>query len=68
MVHRPAPIIVTVEPVTVQTKGVAEVNVTANPELAVADTANGDTPKVCPARGAKVIVCVWMLLDTVNDC
>jgi hypothetical protein len=42
----PAPTIVTVFPLTVQTPDVVEAKLTASPELAVALTVNGDTPSV----------------------
>ena len=56
MVQVPAAITVTVVPLTVQTAVVEEVNVTVNPELAVAETVNGATPKVWFARALNVMV------------
>jgi hypothetical protein len=44
-VQAPTPTSVTVDPDTVHTAVVLDVKVTAKPELAVADTANGATPK-----------------------
>src|SRR5580704_12721921 len=44
--HVPAAMMVTVLPDTVQIDGVVEVNVTANPELAVALRVNGAAPSV----------------------
>jgi hypothetical protein len=44
MEQAPVPRIVTVTPETVQTDVVLDVNVTARPELAVAEIANGEMP------------------------
>jgi hypothetical protein len=66
MVHVPAATIVTVDPETVQTAVVAELNVTASPEVAVAETVNGGLPKALFASAPKVIVCV--ALPTVKLC
>ncbi len=57
MVQVPAPTKVTVEPETVQTVGLAEVNPTARPELVLAETVNGATPNVWLDKVPKVIVC-----------
>ena len=54
IVHEPAPVIVTVEPLTVQFP--LEAKVTANPELAVADTTKGASPKILLVSAPKVIV------------
>jgi len=56
MVHVPTLNMVTVEPKTVQTLVVVEVNVTGNPELAVANTENGAAEKATFGNAAKVIV------------
>jgi hypothetical protein len=48
---------VAVVPETVQAVGVIEANVTANPELAVADSVTG-VPYVCVGIAGNVIVCV----------
>ena len=56
---------VTVEPDTVQTGAVVDVNTTASPEDEVAVTANGATPKPWPESAANVIVCAPFA--TVND-
>ena len=67
-VHGPGPAatIVTVEPETVHTDGVAELNaVTAKPDVLVADTVNGAAPKVGVGSAPKVIDCD--LGATVND-
>lgn len=55
-VQLPTPTNVRVVPLTVQTPGVVEVNVTAKPELALALKAAGATPKVCPAGAANVML------------
>ena len=47
---------VAVVPLTVQTPFVCEVNITVNPELAVADSVSG-VPTVCVAGALNVIVC-----------
>jgi hypothetical protein len=65
-VHVPAPTIVTVEPDTVQTLVVAVLNVTASPEVALAETVNGASPKFLPPSAPKLIV--WFAFDTVKDC
>jgi hypothetical protein len=64
--HEPPATIVTVLPATVQTEVVVEAKSTARAELAVAVTANGDTPYVTPLSAPKVIVCVAAL--TVKLC
>ena len=56
---------VTVVPETVQTGVVVDVNTTARPDEAVADTGNGALPIVLPGSAANVIVCAP--LATVND-
>jgi hypothetical protein len=48
---------VTVEPDTVQTAVVVEASMTVSPELAVALTVKGETPKLTLLRGPNVIVC-----------
>ena len=54
----PAPTIDTVEPETVQTDVVAELNaVTAKPDVLVADTVNGAAPKVGVGNVPKLIDC-----------
>jgi hypothetical protein len=55
--HEPPATIVTVLPAMVQTAVVVEAKLTANPELAVAVTVNGDTPYVAPLSAPNVIVC-----------
>ena len=55
IVHVPAEAMVTVKPATVQTACVEEERLTTSPELAVAVTVKGATPKVTLA-GAKLIV------------
>src|SRR4051794_7628446 len=62
MVHVPTATIVTVEPDTVQTVVVVELNVTARPEEAVALTLNAGSPYVLPASAPNVIV--WLALPT----
>jgi phage tail protein X len=57
-VHIPAARGVTVDPLTVQTEGVVEAKLTANPELAVALKANEDAGSVTELKAPKVIVCV----------
>ena len=57
-VHGPAATIDTVEPETVQTEVVAELNaVTAKPDVLVADTVNGAAPKVCVGIADMEIAC-----------
>ena len=59
MVQVPPAIKVTVVPETVQTEDVvAESNVTASPDVAVALTVKGAEPYALPASAPKVIVCV----------
>lgn len=65
MVAVPAPTIVTVFPLSVTTEGVRLVNVTGDPELAVALMANGSSPWVCSAIGSKVIVWVPRMIRVV---
>jgi hypothetical protein len=48
---------VTVEPDTVQTSGVVDVKLTGSPEVAVAEIANGATPRETLLSGPNVIVC-----------
>lgn len=55
----PAATIVTVEPATVHTAGVSELNDTANPEVADAETVNGAAPNSLFASAPKVIVWVF---------
>jgi hypothetical protein len=55
--QEPPATIVTVLPATVQTEVVVEAKSTARAELAVAVTANGDTPYVMPLSAPNVIVC-----------
>jgi phage tail protein X len=64
MEHVPAARTVTVLPATVQTEGVFEAKVTANPELAVALTLNGATPSVTLLNAPKAIVCERAEVDT----
>ena len=66
IVQVPEPTMVTVVPETVHTLVVSELKTTARPELAVADTVNGGSPKLFPPSAGKVIV--WSALETVNDC
>jgi hypothetical protein len=66
MVQVPAPTKVTVEPDTVQTEVVLELNATGRPALLVADTVYGAAPKTCAASAAKLIV--WVCAVTLNDC
>jgi len=56
MEQRPPVTIVTVVMETVQTGSVEEAKLTARPELAVALTVNGRTPKLTLLNGRKVIV------------
>src|ERR1043165_4112269 len=62
MVHVPAPVMWTVEPLTVQLPVAAKL--TARPEDAVALTLKSASPKVLPRRAPKVIV--WSALLTVS--
>jgi hypothetical protein len=64
MVHVPALAPVTVEPLTVQTAGVVELNVTARPDVAVALAVV--VPPTASVAGAKVIApMVWLVLPIV---
>jgi hypothetical protein len=58
MVHVPAPTSVTVTPDTVHTGEVIEAKLTANPELALALTANGAAPNTWLDKAPKLIV--WL--------
>jgi hypothetical protein len=58
MVHVPAPTSVTVVPDTVQTDEVVEAKLTANPELALALTANGAAPNTWPDSAPNVMA--WL--------
>jgi hypothetical protein len=58
MVHIPTPASVTVAPDTVQTVEVVEAKLTANPELALALTANGAVPNTRLDKLPKLIV--WL--------
>jgi hypothetical protein len=57
---------VTVVPETVHTLVVSVLKTTARPELAVADTVNGGSPKLFPPSAAKVIA--WLAFETVKPC
>jgi hypothetical protein len=57
MEQEPVVRIVTVLTETVQTGSVIEEKLTAKPELAVAPTANGETPKVTLPSAANEMVC-----------
>jgi hypothetical protein len=56
IVHGPAATVLTVEPATVHTDGVSELNDTASPDDACADRATG-VPTVASGGGPNVIVC-----------
>lgn len=58
MVQVPTPTIVAILPETVQTLVVADVNVTARPESAVAFSASERVAKVMSLIAAKVMICV----------
>ena len=63
MVHVPALILVTVEPLMVQTAGVVELKVTARPELAVALAV--EVPPTVRDVGLNVsVLMVWLVLPT----
>ena len=69
MLQVPPVTIVTVLPLTVHTAVVVDENVIANPDDAVALTANAGLPYVLPESAPKVIVCaafatakVWLTL------
>ena len=62
MEHKPPATIVTVEPETVHTVGVVELNPTASPDVAVADIAYGPTPYVWVARAPKLMLCPALLM------
>ena len=63
MVHIPIATPVTVFPITVQMEGVVEVNVTANPEVAVEETVTA--LPIDSVAGLKVIVLMlWPTRDT----
>ena len=64
IVQVPGATIVTVLPVSVQAAVVVLLKATGRPELAVADTVNGGSPKALFASAAKVIV--WLALPTVK--
>jgi hypothetical protein len=66
MVQVPEPTMVTVVPETVHTLVVSVLKDHRQPELAVADTVNGGSPKLFPPSAAKVIA--WLAFETVNDC
>ena len=55
--QEPPAAIVTVLPATVQTDVVVEAKLTASPELAVALTVNGETPKLTLLSAPKLMVC-----------
>lgn len=57
MLQVPADTSVSVLPLTVQTKGVLELNSTPRPDVAVADRAGGVVPSVCVAGAEKLMVC-----------
>jgi hypothetical protein len=56
--HAPTATIVTVVPETVHTGIVFEANVTASPELALAEIGNAAAPNATLPRALNVIVCV----------
>ena len=55
-IHWPVPIIVSVVQLIAQTDFVAEIKLTARPELAVAAMVSGPIPYVTALRGLKLIV------------
>ena len=64
--HGPAATVVTVEPVTVHTDGVSELNDTGSPDDARADRTAG-VPTVAPGGCLNVIVCeAWPGWDRVD--
>jgi hypothetical protein len=69
-VQVPAPMIETVAPDRLHTPALpAEiVNVTARPEVAVADTVYAGSPIVAPLGGAEVKLIVCVASATANDC
>jgi hypothetical protein len=66
MEHVPIATIVTVATDTVQTGVVLDVKLTASPELAVAEMANGAVPKATLPSDPKAIV--WVASVTANVC
>jgi hypothetical protein len=66
IVHVPPATVWTVDPDTVHTAGVLEVNDTASPGAADADKVTG-TPAVAPAGGVKLIVCAACPVVTWSD-
>jgi hypothetical protein len=65
MVQVPTAANVTVDPETVHTDKLCELKLTANPELAVAETANGADPNALSDSAPKLIVwpaCVTLKL------
>ena len=62
MEHVPTARMVTVLPDTVQTDVVVDVKLTGRPELAIAVTANGATPRATLLKGKKVMAwSAWKL-------
>ena len=66
MVQVPTLTKVTVDPLTWQTDVVSEAKLTGSPDVAVADTENGEVPNVCAASVLKVMVWLWRALVTVK--
>lgn len=64
MVQVPTVTSVTDDAETVQMPVVVDVNATAKPEEAVAETVNDDAPNDLPDSAANVIVCVPLLITT----
>ena len=63
----PAATRVTLAPDTVQTDGVVELKVTANPDVAVADMVNGGAPRALLPKASNVMLCACRDDATVND-
>jgi hypothetical protein len=69
IVQVPSATIVTVLANTVQMPAVVDVNATASPDEAVAETVNGVVPNPLPESAAKEMDCaVNAAANTVNDC
>ena len=67
MMQEPVATTVTVEPDTVQIEGLAELNATVRPDVAVADSANGAASMVWVPTAGKLMV--WAVgVTTANDC
>ncbi len=66
--HVPVPTIVSVDPATVQAAGVADVNATVRPEVALAKSGRGVAENVWLPGLVKSMLCASFAIVIVKDC